>query len=67
MGQFVSDDIHTVPILINVSSKICLIQGPYVPSKMISPHHISIEWQSEYTRKKKKQKVGSNALQDLKE
>ena len=38
-----------------MSSKIGVKRGPFVPSKMISPHYESIEWQSEYTPKKKKQ------------
>ena len=38
-----------------MSSKIRVMRGPFVPSKMISPHYVSIEWQSEYTPKKKKQ------------
>ena len=38
-----------------MSSKIRVKRGPFVPSKMISPHYESIEWQSEYTPKRKKQ------------
>ena len=53
-GQNLDDVVFEQPHNL-MSSKIRVMHEPFVRSKMISPHYVSIEWQSEYTPKKKKQ------------